>query len=96
MLPGGTELTALNMRGISDDSLDSADAQFNFPTTDIHFVFGGLDDGHGVPHATLWLSEITGKGPPTVSCVADAPHEIADVVDGAKQIANDLITFCHK
>ena len=33
--------------------------------------------------------------PITSSCVLDAPHPIADVLDGAQQIANDVIAGCH-
>jgi hypothetical protein len=28
-------------------------------------------------------------------CVADAPHEIANVMDGATAVANALIMNCH-
>ncbi len=77
------------------DSLDSAQATFNFPTTDIHFVFGGLDDSSGVAQGVMWQSLIRGStGPPTADCVADAPHELPDVADGALKIADDLIANC--
>jgi hypothetical protein len=77
------------------DSLDTADATYNFPSTDIHFVFGGLDDGSAVPEAVIWSGLITGKYTITTDCVADAGHEIADVLDGALKVANDLIAYCH-
>lgn len=77
------------------DSLDSTDAIFNYPTTDIHFVFGGLDTSGAVPEGLDWKNAITAKGTPTVDCVADAPHEIANVLDGATKVATDLITYCH-
>jgi hypothetical protein len=77
------------------DSLDSTDATFVYPTTDIHFVFGGMDDSSAVPLGLDWRNLITPKVPPTVDCVADAPHEIADVLDGATRIATDLISSCH-
>jgi hypothetical protein len=77
------------------DSLDSADATYNYPTTDMHFVFGGQDNGSAVPQAVLWNSLITGKGRTTMDCVADAPHEIADVLDGATKVASDIIANCH-
>jgi len=28
------------------------------------------------------------------ACVADAPHDMADVLDGAQQILNDLTNYC--
>jgi hypothetical protein len=77
------------------DSLDSTDATLNFPTTYIHFVFGGLDNTGAVPQGLDWKNSITAKTPPTVDCVADAPHELADVLDGATKIATDLIANCH-
>jgi hypothetical protein len=77
------------------DSLNAPDATSFYPNTDIHFVFGGRDDTPGAAQATLWLQQISGRNDVTVDCVADAPHEIADVVDGAQKIADDLINFCH-
>jgi hypothetical protein len=77
------------------DSLDAADASYRYPTTDVHFVFGGLDSGSAVPEALLWEGLISPKTPPTISCVPDAPHEIADVLDGATLVANDIISSCH-
>jgi hypothetical protein len=77
------------------DSLDSTDATLSYPTTDIHFVFGGLDTSGAVPQGLDWKNAITAKTTPVVDCVADAPHEIGDVLDGATKIATDLITYCH-
>jgi hypothetical protein len=77
------------------DSLDSDDAIFDYPNTDIHFVFGGLDTSPGVAQGAAWIPLITGKSTLTVDCVADAPHEIPDVFDGAMKIADDLINYCH-
>lgn len=76
------------------DSLNSPDATFDFPSTDIHFVFGGMDSGPSVPEGMEWVNAITAKHPPVVDCVADAPHEIPNVKDGAQKIASDLIAFC--
>jgi hypothetical protein len=44
-----------------------------YPTTDIHFVFGGLDTSGAAPAGLDWANLITPKAPPTVDCVADAP-----------------------
>jgi hypothetical protein len=62
-------------------------------STRVHFVFGGLDNTPGVANATLWQQAITSSN--DFECVADAPHEIADVADGASTVANDLIQNCH-
>jgi hypothetical protein len=77
------------------DSLNSTDATYNFPTTNIHLVFGGLDGTVGVAQGMTWAGVITGSSPPTVECVADAGHRIPDVLDGATKIADDIIAFCH-
>ncbi len=77
------------------DSLDAAGAQFSFPTTYVHFLFGGQDSSSAVPQATAWQSRITGTIKPPVDCVADAGHSISDTLDGATRIANDLIAGCH-
>ena len=77
------------------DSLNSKDATYNFPTTNIHLVFGGLDGTVGVAQGMTWAGAITGSSKPTVDCVADAGHRIPDMPDGAQKIADDLITFCH-
>jgi hypothetical protein len=77
------------------DSLNSKDATYNFPTTNIHLVFGGLDGTVGVAQGMTWAGAIMGSSKPTVECVPDAGHRIPDVPDGAKKIADDIIAFCH-
>ena len=77
------------------DSLNSTDATYNFPTTNIHLVFGSLDGTVGVAQGMTWAGAITGSSKPTVDCVADAGHRIPDVPEGAQKIADDIITFCH-
>jgi hypothetical protein len=77
------------------DSLNSPDATYNFPTTNIHLLFGGLDGTVGVAQGMTWAGVITGSSKPTVECVADAGHRVPDVLDGATKMANDLIAFCH-
>lgn len=71
----------------------------SYPNTYLHFVFGGQDNTAGVALAQEWLTQITAKnGPGTAAyaCVADAPHMIPNVLDGATTIANDIIANCHK
>jgi len=79
-----------------NDSLLSSDATLSFPHTTVHFVFGGQDNGSGVAQGLDWMPLITAKGAVTAACVADAPHPIPNVLDGAQQIANDLIAMCHQ
>src|SRR5437867_7671752 len=74
------------------DSVASPDALFSYPQTDVHVVFGGLDASAAVPQGLEWVDLITSRK--SVECVADAPHRIPDVVDGAMKIASDVITYC--
>jgi hypothetical protein len=78
-----------------NDSLDTPAAAKNFPNVDIHFVFGGLDPGPEQPQALELIQVISAKNPITYACVLDAQHPIADVLDGAQQIASDVIAGCH-
>jgi hypothetical protein len=76
-----------------NDSIDSADAVLSY-STDVHFVFGGKDSSSAVPLGQYFANRITSKH--VVDCVADAPHSIPNVLDGATKIADDLRSFCHK
>ncbi|MBA3915295.1 MAG: hypothetical protein H0X25_15875 [Acidobacteriales bacterium] len=76
------------------DSLLATDALTTFPNTYIHILLGGLDKASGPPQATAWQNSVTGSNVPTVDCIADAAHGIADTLDGATRIANDLIQSC--
>ncbi len=76
-----------------NDSIDSADAVLSY-ATDVHFIFGGKDSSSAVPLGQYYANHITSKH--TVDCVADAPHSIPNVRDGATKIADDLQAFCHK
>jgi hypothetical protein len=42
----------------------------------------------------LWEEVIAPASGTAFACVADAPHDMADVLDGAQQILNDLTTYC--
>jgi len=77
------------------DSILSSDGKsvLNYPNTRVHFIFGGLDTTPGIANAALWQQAITSQN--DFECVQDAPHEIADALDGAQAVANDLIAQCH-
>jgi hypothetical protein len=79
-----------------NDSVLSPDANLVFPDVNIHFVFGGRDTGSAPPQAMQWMQAISAKGPISGECVADAPHALADALDGANKIANDVIAMCHR
>jgi len=76
------------------DSIISSDGKsvLNY-TTPVHFIFGSQDFGSGAALAVIWENAITSSS--SFECVADGPHKIADVLDGAQAVANDLIANCH-
>lgn len=92
-----------------EDSIATPDAVYSFPHVKMNFVFGGQDTGSAKPQGYEWIDggstspdglftspPVTGLNgaAPTRACVADAPHPIPDVLDGAQQVANDLIANC--
>lgn len=78
------------------DSVLSGDEVLSFPETDLHMVYGSLDDSAASPLGYQWAQQVTGTGGrgAAISCVPDAGHRIADVIDGAIKIASDLVTYC--
>ncbi len=79
------------------DSVVAPGANYTYPKTDVHLIFGGLDPYQTVPLGLGYADQLTAAGvPPTLACVADAPHDVPSVLDGATQVSNDLITFCKK
>jgi hypothetical protein len=77
------------------DSILSSDgkSQLSYKTK-VSFIFGSLDPGSGSALATLWERAIVPPLPAPM-CIADGPHKIADVLDGATAIANGIIANCH-
>jgi hypothetical protein len=74
------------------DSIASPGAVLAFPKTNVNVLYGGQDASAAVPLGLEWYDQINSKK--GQSCVADAPHSIPDVLDGATQISNDLTTLC--
>lgn len=77
-----------------DDSAEAPGAQYNLPTTKVNILFGGQDTSSAIPIGWDWFNNITSTK--TNGCVADAPHSIPNVLDGAQQIATDIINMCTK
>jgi len=80
------------------DSIQSPDATLSYPHTYVHFIYGGQDTSSAVTLGPDYMNVIINSAPappPTMACVADAPHSVADVLDGAQQVANDIISGCH-
>lgn len=74
------------------DSVSSPDANYSYTHTDVHFLFGGKDTSSAVPQGLLFANRI--KTQKEIACVADATHDITEVLDGAHQIISDLTTYC--
>jgi hypothetical protein len=74
------------------DSVSSPDASYSFPHTDVRFLFGGEDTSSAVPQGLLFANQI--KSEKEISCVADAAHDITEVLDGANQIISDISSYC--
>ncbi len=84
-----------NEAQLLSDSVDGPGAILSYPKTAVKTVFGGLDNSVAVPQGLQWLNQvISPNGPPAPVCVADAEHEIPDALDGATQIADDIIGIC--
>jgi hypothetical protein len=66
-----------------------------YPGTYVHFAWGGEDTSSAPVMGQLWEEVITPASGTAFACVADAPHDMADVLDGAQQILTDLVTNCH-
>jgi hypothetical protein len=77
-----------------NDSITSPDAVLNYPSTTVRFVYGGQDLSSAIRQGLNYKSQITSST--SVGCVADAPHNLDDALDGAQAIAADLIANCHK
>lgn len=76
------------------DSSEAPGAVFNFPNTYVNVVFGGQDNSSGVPIGFEWFDKVTSAKPAAAVCIADDGHTIPNYLDGATQIANDLISMC--
>jgi hypothetical protein len=74
------------------DSIVSPEASMNYSNTSVHFVWGGLDLSSAPVMGQEWLQPIT--SPKFAACVADAPHSVPDVLDGAGKIVNDIVASC--
>jgi hypothetical protein len=80
---------------LSDSLVDGATVTFAFPHTYVHVLFGGQDNSEAVAQGLTWGAALTNSSSlKSQACVNDAPHAIADVLDGAQTIASDIIANC--
>jgi hypothetical protein len=75
-----------------NDSVLSPDAVLNYPNTFVNFLYGTLDTSTAPNQGHLWEEAITSSK--AESCVAMAPHNMPDSLEGAQQIASDLLQYC--
>jgi hypothetical protein len=68
------------------------DALLSYLNTFVKFLYGGEDFSSAPNQGQIWEGAITTAK--TSACVADAPHGVPDVLDGAQQIASDILTYC--
>ncbi len=74
------------------DTIQSPEAVLNYPHTRLLFVFGGQDASSAVTLGPDYMKAVSSSK--SMTCVTDAPHSIADVLDGAQQVASDIKNFC--
>lgn len=76
-----------------DDSVTSADAALDYPTTNVWFLYGGQDTTSAINQGENYRLQVTTTN--HAACVPNAPHLIPDDFSGAQQIATDMIGQCH-
>jgi len=89
-----TSHSTANAAQFLSDSILSPEATLTYPGTYVHFAWGGQDTSSAPVMGQLWEEVITPASGTAFACVADAPHDMADVLDGAQQILNDLTNYC--
>jgi len=62
-------------------------------TLTVNMRFGSLDMSTAVPQGETWWTAV-GPQPPTPACSVGAPHDIPSDLNGATDIANDIIGSC--
>lgn len=75
-----------------NDSVTSPDGVLNYSSTPVWFLYGGQDTTPAINQGELYRQAITSST--NRNCVADAAHNVPDALDGAEQIATDLIAQC--
>jgi hypothetical protein len=83
--PGGLEF-------FLNDSVEAPGATYNFPHTYVNLVFGGADNSSAIAIGQDWFNNITSSK--AQACVPGGEHSLANTLNGAEQIANDLISLC--
>jgi len=90
-----TSHSTANAAQFLSDSILSPEATLSYPDTYVNFVWGGQDTSSAPVMGQLWEEAIMPQSSQHFACVADAPHNLAEVADGASQIVSDMIAHCH-
>jgi hypothetical protein len=76
----------------NNDSVMAPDAVLSYPNTLVKFLYGTLDPSTAPNQGHTWARAI--KSSKAESCMRDTGHNIADFLDGAQQIAKDILNYC--
>jgi len=74
------------------DSVVAPDSLFAYPKTFVNFLYGSLDSAVPPNQAHTWAGSITSSK--AESCVTNAGHSLPNYLDGAQQIAHDIVNYC--
>lgn len=74
------------------DSVASPDANYAYPSTFVHALFGGQDTSPAPALGLEWMYAVTTNK--AIECVLDAPHPMPDAQDAAEKIASDITSGC--
>lgn len=81
-----------NQTEFISDTIQSPDAKLNYPHTYLRFLYGGQDTSSAVTLGPDYMNAVTSLK--SDACVTTAPHSIADDLNGAQQVASDIVTRC--
>lgn len=82
----GPSPTAAELR---NQSVVNEEAVLDYPTTLVHFLFGGLDCGASIPMGLMWANAITSAR--LVEYVPNTPHRLWGTPEGRAAIVNALV-----
>jgi len=78
------------------DASVSVGGQYYYPSTMVHFIFGGADVSSAIGQGNYHFETLVAAGTPAVGreTVADAGHQVQDTSTGAATIRDKLLAEC--
>lgn len=78
------------------DSSVSLGGEYFYPSTLVHFVFGGTDTSSAVAQGNHLFDTLAAAGTPLLGreTVPGAPHQVQDITEGATAIQNKILAEC--